>query len=93
MLKNIVHYASLDNENISSLSPGPHTMNPLMYRRAPSYAQEYSPLCFHKVPIVLENSPIIVTYDGELCLLQKAFVWLAHKLSGYLGSWFVSRAV
>ena len=32
MLKNIVHYASLEHENISSLSPGPHTMNPLMYR-------------------------------------------------------------
>ena len=32
MLKNIVHYASLEHENISSLSPGLHTMNPLMYR-------------------------------------------------------------
>ena len=58
-----------------------------------SYAQEYSPLCFHKVPIMLENSPNMIAYNGELCLLQKAFVWLAHKLSGYLGSWFVSRAV
>ena len=33
MLKNIVHYASLEHENISSLSPGLHSMNPLMYRR------------------------------------------------------------
>ena len=32
MLKNIVHYTSLKHENISSLSPGPHAMNPLMYR-------------------------------------------------------------
>ena len=56
-----------------------------------SYAQEYSPLFFHKVPIMLENSPIMVTYNGELCLLQNAFVWLAYNLSGYLVSWFVYR--
>ena len=39
---------------------------------------------------MLQNSPIMIAYNGELCLLQKAFVWLAHKLSGYPGSWFVS---
>ena len=42
---------------------------------------------------MLENSPNMVACNGELFLIQKAFVWLAYKLSGYLGSWFVSRAV
>ena len=47
-----------------------------------SYAQEYSPLFFHKVPIMLENSPIMVTYNGELCLLQKHLSgWLINSLA------------
>ena len=51
-----------------------------------SYAQEYSPLFFHKVPIMLENSPIMVTCDGELCLLQKH---LSGWLIIYLAIWIV----
>ena len=51
-----------------------------------SYAQEYSPLFFHKVPIMLENSPIMVTYNGELCLLQKH---LSGWLIIYLAIWLV----